>query len=1195
MAVNKSKTIKAMDTTDYSNIKPVEHVLLKPNTYVGSIRREKVEEFMFLNEDETKRIIKEQHDIPEGVRRVFIEALSNAGDNVIRSRERGFDEKYIDVEMTDKTIKVTNFGCPIPVKKDETMGKYVPDYLFTDMFSSSNYNKNVARKGAGTNGLGGKVVFIFSTKASVYVEDHINRKKFYQEHLNHLCSSSEPKVEEFKGSESKVVITYELDFEYFDMKHYTPEAFRLFERYTFDYSMSVFTETRFNGTVFKPITIPDMMAKYYNIQSENKLEWTWDKVPVKLGKDTDGSGKMSVYVMDTPFEGQSLGFVNGIMVNNGVHIMSIYKELAVHLTTFAKTSLFNVADIKHHITVIINCNLPDPEFTSQSKTDLSAPTPVLHSISTPSHWSPIKNWNVIERIKNIVEQKEKSKLAKTDGRKVRTVDVPKLDDAGWAGTSKSMQCNLYLTEGDSAKRYALIGRDSFTEGAFPLKGKMLNVVNATTKQIIKSSDGGEIGHIKQILGLRSDKDYSIEEERKKLRYGSCTILGDADDDGKHIELLVIAFFWKLYPTLLDTGFLKIQLTPIVRAKKGEGKNCKKYVFYTKSQFEKWRNSSLYNKNFDIEYFKGLGSHSDEDVLEYNKERIICTLIRDPDSDGFLKLVLDKNMSEERKEWIKTWREDLEATINNKLLNISDFVNNEFIHFCHASNKRAIPSFFDGLKPSQRQILQGTFKKWSSPKNAEPVKVSQLANYVSEHFEYHHGENSLMQAIISMTQSFVGANNAPYFKALGNFGSRHNGGEAASPRYIKLIPEAWIYTIFHPDDFPVLPRRINDDGEEEIETFRPVLPIYGLNGSVGIGLGWSTFIPPFNPEQTANWFLKRLDITESSPDKALPSVKPFYRGFTGKLSIVSSKRVKHMYQDSEPAKTVNELVKKSGKGKKKAEKVQNNKSILDFATVQEDDDADEDMDNNLKEDAKEFDTGFSSDDTMIDDPVQIVTEGTYTAVLHKGVFVTELPIGTWTNKYLDVAKGWVSESVISEVHNQSKEETNEVKIWLGDVENPSVKSLKLRTTQTMCNMTLLDENEHPTKHATIEEWFEKFYQHRITFYQKRKDYKLDDLRAKHKKLSEKRDYIQAVVSKQLVIINTKMADINERCKELGLDSSLLSLPGTQLTKEKIDELENDIAGLENQITELFQTPINELWKRDIQAFLVCYRKTIKNVK
>jgi DNA topoisomerase II len=156
-------------------------------------------------------------------------------------------------------------------------------------------------------------------------------------------------------------------------------------------------------------------------------------------------------------------------------------------------------------------------------------------------------------------------LGKTSGKKTERISVKKLDDANDAGSRKfAKDCTLILTEGDSAKTLAIsglsvVGRDRY--GVFPLRGKLLNVRDAPTKQVASNE---EIQAITKILGLRHGMKYD-EESIKNLRYGHLMLMTDQDLDGSHIKGLLLNFVEKFWPSLLEVpNFLQEFITPIVK-------------------------------------------------------------------------------------------------------------------------------------------------------------------------------------------------------------------------------------------------------------------------------------------------------------------------------------------------------------------------------------------------------------------------------------------------------------------------------------------------------------------------------------------------------------------------------------------------------------------------------------------------------
>jgi len=186
-------------------------------------------------------------------------------------------------------------------------------------------------------------------------------------------------------------------------------------------------------------------------------------------------------------------------------------------------------------------------------------------------------------------------------------------------------------------------------------------------------------------------------------------------------------------------------------------------------------------------------------------------------------------------------------------------------------KRSIAHVSDGLKPSQRKVVYACFSK----NLTSEMKVAQLAAYVSEKTSYHHGEVSLADTIVKLAHDFVGSNNINLLEPCGQFGTRLMGGKDASQtRYIftKLTKSA--RKLFDPKDDPVL-KYMDDDGKQiEPEYYVPILPTVLVNGTEGIGTGFSSYIPPFNPDDIRT-NIKRVIVGEN-----IIPMKPWFNNFKG---------------------------------------------------------------------------------------------------------------------------------------------------------------------------------------------------------------------------------------------------------------------------------------------------------------------------
>ena len=486
---------------------------------------------------------------------------------------------------------------------------------------------------------------------------------------------------------------------------------------------------------------------------------------------------------------------------------------------------------------------------------------------------------IIDSILETHRAKQTQQLKKTDGSKSSRVSgISKLDDANHAGTRQAHKCTLILTEGDSAKALAVsglsvVGRDYY--GVFPLRGKLLNVRDASLKQVM---DNEEISQLKKIMGLQHGKEYPTVDS---LRYGRLMIMTDQDYDGSHIKGLIINFFDVFFPSLLRIpGFLIEFITPIVKATSGTGNRKKEVAFFTIPEYETWREANDNARNWTIKYYKGLGTSTSAEAKAYfSKLDLHRKVFASCEQEGrqLIDLAFSKKRADERKDWLRSLQVGTFIDHSAAEITIPDFVNKELILFSMADNIRSIPSLVDGFKPGQRKVLYGCFKR----KLKNEIKVAQLAGYVAEHSAYHHGEQSLAMTIIGMAQDFVGANNINLLEPLGQFGTRLQGGkDAASSRYVFTVLAALSRVLFNENDDALL-KYLDDDGQSiEPQYYVPVVPMILVNGSDGIGTGWRSSIPNYNPRDIVNNL--RLMLRGEEPQ----TMHPWYRGFRGSTEQIA---------------------------------------------------------------------------------------------------------------------------------------------------------------------------------------------------------------------------------------------------------------------------------------------------------------------
>uniref|UniRef100_A0A6C0M1U0 DNA topoisomerase (ATP-hydrolyzing) n=1 Tax=viral metagenome TaxID=1070528 RepID=A0A6C0M1U0_9ZZZZ len=838
------------DLSTYRKQTHREHILSLPDTYIGSI--ETAQEEVFLRENEGFVA----HTIPvnPGFYKLIDELLVNAHDHAVRTKT----VKSIEITCTPTTFSIKNDGDPIAVAEHPEHKTWIPQMIFGELLTSTNYNKDEKKLVGGKNGYGVKLVNIFAKQMVVTIVDQTRSLIYTQTFKNNMTEIGKPAVKASKHK-SYVCIDWTPDFGRFGMKTIDPDMTRLIERRVWDLAMTLGKDVK--------VYWNDTQVKCKNLTEYAKA----------FGCDTvvadSPNERWQIAIADTPADKFfAMSFVNGVWTSkNGTHVDAVTNQVVNHIVEYLDTKKkvkVRPGLVKDHLGLFVISSIENPSFTSQTKETLTTKVSAFGSspkLSEDVLKKVVSKLAIVPRLLEAQSAKDAKENSKTDGKKQSKITgIPKLDDALLAGTKDSAKCTLILTEGDSAKAMALSGlsqeqRKSY--GVYPLKGKILNVKDTADSKVEQTK---EIAELKKIIGLTSGKKYTNTSD---LRYGSILIMTDQDYDGSHIRGLLINLFHELWHELMTIpGFLTYMATPIVKAHKG----AQERIFYTNYEYEEWRKAEG-AKGWKVKYYKGLGTSTREEAKEYFKKVNAVKFSYTPETDEHVELAFNKSRANDRKEWLKTYDRSSMLPLQPSY---SDFVNKDLIHFSYYNLERSIPSVMDGLKTSQRKILFAAFKR----NLTQEIRVAQLAGYVSEHTGYHHGEASLNETIISMAQTFMGSNNIPWFVPEGQFGTRLQGGkDAASPRYIHTYLQPNVKHLVPAEDFPVLTYRDDDGVPVEPEWYAPVLPMLLVNGSRGIGTGYSTYIPPCNPNVLKTALLGWLNGgTLDTP------LSPWFAGFKGRI-------------------------------------------------------------------------------------------------------------------------------------------------------------------------------------------------------------------------------------------------------------------------------------------------------------------------
>jgi DNA topoisomerase-2 len=1105
-----------------------QHILDNPDTYIGSV--EQIDANNWILSENNEKIFEKNISFIPGLFKLFDEGIVNCRDHVIRmkSRTENNDENslpvsYININIeSDGTITMINDGNGIDVAQKD--GIWIPELVFGHLRTSTNYNKDEKKIVGGKNGFGFKLVLIWSTYGRVETIDHIRGLKYIQEYKNNLDEICKPIISKCKNK-PYTKITFKPDYERLGLTGLSEDILSLLKKRVYD--ISAITDKNLK------VKYNDVLVPIKNFQQYIDL-YIGDKNNAIRVYEENGE-RWEYAVALTPInEFVQISFVNGIYTSKGgKHVEYILNQITRKLVEYIekkKKVKVNPNSIKEQLILFVRCDVENPSFDSQTKDYMNTPSSKFGSKCDISDKfiEKIAKMGVMEAALQLTEVKENKNAKKTDGVKSKSVrGIPKLTDANWAGTEKSKDCIIIFCEGDSAKAGIISGLtsdDRNSIGVYPMKGKILNVRGENIKKI---SENKEIAEIKKILGLESGKNYnSIEEVYKNLRYGKVLFMTDQDLDGSHIKGLGINLFQSEWPSLANIpNFIGFMNTPILKAKKGNTE----LNFYNDGEFNLWKETNELN-GWKIKYYKGLGTSTGREFREYFENKKIIGFQHSDKSDDAIDMVFNKKRADDRKDWLKLYDRNNFLDTSKISVEYEEFINKEFIHFSKYDCDRSIPNLMDGLKISLRKILYSAFKK----NLTSEIKVAQFSGYVSEHSGYHHGEASLNAAIVGMAQNFVGSNNINLFLPNGQFGTRLQGGkDSASERYIFTQLNKITRLIFPTIDDNIL-QYLNDDGLfVEPIYYAPIIPMLLINGSKGIGTGFSTDIMCYNPLQIIEYLNNKLLSIENNIEFI-----PYYEGFNGNITKINDEKflIKGIYE------------------KLGSDKIRVTELPVGYWT----------------EDFKE----------LLEELIEpsIGKDGKKNSPIIK--------------EYDDLSKDINIDFTIT----FTKGKLEEFEKLKGDYNcNGIEKLLKLYTTNSTTNMHLFDSKDVLQKYEKISDILDAYYETRLKLYLNRKEYLIDSIKKELILLSNKAKYIQENLNGTIDLRKMKKDQVIELLEKKGYDKMkddneykyLVKMPMDSVTEENVNKLLTEKNNKENELEIIKNKSAGNLWLEELDILKISY--------
>lgn len=908
-----------------------EHILDRPEAYGGSKQLMERQE-RALTEEGVKSLLVQSTRIS---RRVFEEAINNLTDAAGRAQEHRLPIGRQEVVLSPQRVSVYNESAYIPIVQtttkyeDETgqakeRTEWDPFRCFGRLLTSSNYNDDQERTTVGKNGVGGHLLPIFSSYFDLEDLDP-QRKLRYTQVWRRNASVVEPPIIEkwatFPVADGRkcgsVRVTWVLSPKS-GVAEYSEDVLKLFRKIVADAS---FTSN----------------LPFHLIEYASGDETGWHGEGVETLYDYRGEAYFALYprlhglarcsfeykgsrvtFFDTPAAGINEAWVNGGYAPEGVHVRAwrlwFYRMLHAILKTrenakellqqasltkgkskaptkaalkaAAKDELTDKALEKlydPHISLFLVCTLVKPAYTSQTKEELTGPTPEVppltgKGVPTLVHSGDegFATWRVFDEVEAALRAKLKRKAIKDGGKRTEFVYVEGAEDAEWAGTKNSHLCALILTEGKSGVTIATKGAQMLNPKAYgvnPIQGKPANLMQNPGKSAELVRD------LTKLLGWAPGKT------RKDLRYNRLLLMTDADPDGIHIRLLLILLFYVAFPGLLEEGFIEAFIYPIVTVER-RGQTL---AFYSMQAFEIWCQNNEGGRGWRPKYFKGLGSCTDGDIKYAFTHPVVVKYTFDPQALNNLELAFAKGKENARKQWLVEY-DPLEVFVYPEVLEVSTSIKRELPIFSIYECQRAISCIMDGLNLGQRKVVH-VIRTSGITNEDKLIKVKQLAGKVANDAAYHHNEDILMDTIHRLGSTVAGHNNLPLLVRNGEFGSRlANGKDAANGRYTFVYGSSILKVLFTTEDDSILQWGSDDGKCIEPSHYYSIIALVLANHQEGIGCGSNSKVPCYNPRELLERHklacdaARRARLGEELVDQPLPMLLPWARYYRGSITL-----------------------------------------------------------------------------------------------------------------------------------------------------------------------------------------------------------------------------------------------------------------------------------------------------------------------
>ncbi|MBR9676733.1 DNA topoisomerase (ATP-hydrolyzing) subunit B [Candidatus Woesearchaeota archaeon] len=544
-------------------------------------------------------------------------------DNSIDEALAGFCTSINVVIHNDERITVTDDGRGIPVDEHSKFKISAAEVVMTKLHAGGKFDKNTYKVSGGLHGVGVSVVNALSKELELI----INRdgKTYKQKYSRGKPLTKLEVVGESKTAGTK--ISFLADDSIFDVKEHNFDilATRLRELAFLNKGLEItIIDERNNKT--KAFKYDGGIVSFVEHIDKNKNPL--HKI-IYVNKEKEKIDLEIAMQYNEGFAENVFAFVNNInTIDGGTHLMGFKAALTKSINNYGtknnllKDIKLSSDDVREGLTAVLSIKIPEPQFEGQTKAKLgnSEVKGLVESIFGDAlreflEENPSDARKIIEKSVSAAKARDAARKARDLARRKNALDgggLPgKLADCSSREPSKS---ELYLVEGDSAGGSAKQGRNREFQAILPLRGKIINVEKARLHKILSNN---EIITMITAIGAGIGEEFNID----KTRYHKIVIMTDADVDGAHIRTLLLTFFYRYMPQILEAGYLYIAQPPLYKVKKGK----LEHYTYTERQKDELIEKLGGDQGINIQRYKGLGEMNPSQLWDTTMDPATRTL------------------------------------------------------------------------------------------------------------------------------------------------------------------------------------------------------------------------------------------------------------------------------------------------------------------------------------------------------------------------------------------------------------------------------------------------------------------------------------------------------------------------------------------------------------------------------------------